>query len=323
MKVHREKVCTACISYSKTHFVDGNIKLDDAPLVDVPMHDAPVANAPVIDAPLVDDPVVDAPEVDMVVLDAPEGSVPVVDPAPAPEGGVPVVDPAPVTLEQKIDDIIQSLSSLTWDALNDSEKSSLVRLGGALGGFVTNDIYYNDRDNISQKYSEYSYLTTLDEKEWINERNVVVRSFVEGATGVIPERDSKRKVRNFVSVLEEVYHLRDLNLITPFAFRRNVVIYSVTNSKLATQIMASSSGSGSYTTMHNFITTPREPLACPPVINVHNVIDNNQKVSHHSGCIREGSSVPMSICTARQFLIYCHLLLLICSSRHSSSHCIG
>ena len=221
MKVHREKVCTACISYSKTHFVDGNIKLDDAPLVDVPMHDAPVANAPVIDAPLVDDPVVDAPEVDMVVLDAPEG-------------GVPVVDPAPVILEQKIDDIIQSLSSLTWDALNDSEKSSLARLGGALGGFVTNDIYYDGRDNISQKYSDYSYLTTLDEKEWINERNVVVRSFVEGATGVIPERDSKRKVRNFVSVLEEVYHLRDLNLITPFAFRRNIVIYSVTNSKLAT-----------------------------------------------------------------------------------------
>ena len=104
---------------------------------------------------------------------------------------------------------------------------------------IKSDIYNNGRNNITQKYSNYQ---NVDGQEWIERRNELIRSFVMGATGVTPETASKRKLSGLVSVLEEIYHLRDLNLITPFAFRRNVVIYSVTNSKLATQIMASTQG---------------------------------------------------------------------------------
>ena len=219
----------------------------------------------------------------------------------------PVLSPAPAQMESststdylvvQMTDITRQIKELTWQTLNEDIRSGLVSLRGALGELIKDDVSKDGRENILLKYKDLSYVSSVDPVQWIEQRNAVLRSFLCGATGCNPPKDSQRKVGGMVNLLEQIHHLRDLNLITPFSFRQNLVIYSSTNSKIASQIFGSSRGAGSYTTVTKVITTPSDPLECPSMRDIHTAIDNNQKVGHHSGRIREGSSVPMSICTS-------------------------
>ena len=56
-------------------------------------------------------------------------------------------------------------------------------------------------------------------------------------------------------------------------------------------------GCGSSKTVSNLICEPVPPLDCPKE-DQFITIDNNQKIGMHSGRIREGSKVPLSICTS-------------------------
>jgi hypothetical protein len=56
--------------------------------------------------------------------------------------------------------------------------------------------------------------------------------------------------------------------------------------------------------MQNFFNSP-SPIVKPDADEkhaLHVTFDNNQKVGHTSGRIREGSSIPMSICTAVTYI---------------------
>ena len=59
---------------------------------------------------------------------------------------------------------------------------------------------------------------------------------------------------------------------------------------------------GSSRTLSNMICEPVPPLEGPNE-DLFNTIDNNQKVGIHSGRIREGSKVPVSVCTSM-----CHIV---------------
>ncbi|CAC5390496.1 unnamed protein product [Mytilus coruscus] len=87
---------------------------------------------------------------------------------------------------------------------------------------------------------------------------------------------SVKKSNAFTYLLEQVYYSRNLKLITPFAFQRNVVSYSLTNSKICTNITCNWESSGCYSTVHDYICADAEPITCPEGY-VHCAIDNNQK----------------------------------------------
>ena len=61
--------------------------------------------------------------------------------------------------------------------------------------------------------------------------------------------------------------------------------------------------SGRYSTLDQIVTSPCPPIPCPDG-DVHNAVDNNQKVGGTSGHIKEGSKAPTSICTTM-----CHIAL--------------
>ena len=61
-------------------------------------------------------------------------------------------------------------------------------------------------------------------------------------------------------------------------------------------------GCGSSHTLSGVICEPAPPLQCPSA-DVFNTVDNNQKAGIHSGRIKEGSKVPISICTSM-----CHIV---------------
>ena len=70
---------------------------------------------------------------------------------------------------------------------------------------------------------------------------------------------------------------------------------------MTTQLSGAWQPSGSYTTINHVLNTP-SPAPKPPDQDVHVTFDNNQKVGFASGRIREGSTVPMSICTAVTYI---------------------
>ena len=197
LKLSDKTVCSGCLAYSQRFFVNQNPEPELQP-VEANMPDADEANVQAVDDPVNDN----------------------------------VVDFA-----TEVANLAAKISSVSWDILSDEEKSGLCNLSHVLGGLVKDVIYNDGRDNILLKYANYDYLSSVKKVDWINERNGVLCSFVQGATGVNPVNGTKRKVNCLASVIEQIHHLRDPNLVTPFASRQNVFIYSVTGSRLATKIM--------------------------------------------------------------------------------------
>ncbi len=110
-----------------------------------------------------------------------------------------------------------------------------------------------------------------------------------------------KKINALVHTVEQVLYGKNLKCVSPFAFQRNLVAYSTTHSKLLTKLAGNWEPSGSYTTVNTILNQPSEPVP-PPTHDIHVTFDNNQKVGFSSGRIREGSTVPFSICTSMTYI---------------------
>ena len=122
-------------------------------------------------------------------------------------------------------------------------------------------------------------------------------------TGVsINDKRTKKNLMLFHILIEQVLYTRKLNIVTPFLFKQNFVMYSVTNSKTAVKLQSCWESSGSYTTAHDIFASKVDHISCPSG-DIHNTVDNNQKDGICTWRIREGSTVPLSICTAVCYII--------------------
>ena len=89
--------------------------------------------------------------------------------------------------------------------------------------------------------------------------------------------------------------MRNIDIVTLFGFKRNLVLYNVTNSNELATMNRIWEGCGSSSTLSNAICGPVPPLDCPEE-DQFSTIDINQKVEVHSGHNKEGSKVPLNIC---------------------------
>ena len=89
------------------------------------------------------------------------------------------------------------------------------------------------------------------------------------------ESITSKKENAFCHLIEQVLYTRNLHLITPFAFKRNLITYSITNSKTAMQLQEAWKSSGSYAKLHDTVTAKTNPVECP-LGDLHNTVDNNQ-----------------------------------------------
>ena len=188
------------------------------------------------------------------------------------------------------------MKSLTWSNLSRDLKNKIIHLAGELGRLINNDIFEDGKSNVTSQYKDLDQLKNMKPLNWIQKRNILLQSFVENCTGEI----NSKKINALAHSIEQIYYTRNLNLITPFAFKRNLVLYSITNSKELTTMNKKWEGCGSSRTLNSVICEPAPPLQCPSA-DVFNT--NNQKVGIHSGRIKEGSKVPISICTS-----VCHIV---------------
>ena len=92
---------------------------------------------------------------------------------------------------------------------------------------------------------------------WIQERNILLQCFVENCTGVKLKREiNSKKINALAHSIEQIYYTRNLNLITPFAFKRNLVL----NSKEFATMNKKWEGCGSSRTLSSVICEPAPPL---------------------------------------------------------------
>ena len=175
------------------------------------------------------------------------------------------------------------------------EQFRTTQLAGELGHLISNNIFEDGRSNVASQYKDLDQLKNMTPLNWIQERNILLQSFVENCTGVKFKREiNSKKITALAHSIEQIYYTHNLNLIIPFAFKGNLVLYSITNSKELATINKKWEGCDSSRTLSSVICEPAPPLQCPSP-DVFNTIDNNQNVGIHSGQIKEGSKVPISV----------------------------
>ena len=111
-------------------------------------------------------------------------------------------------------------------------------------------------------------------------------------------RENVKKINALAHSIKRVLYTRNINTVTPFVFKRD----SATNSKELATMNRKWEGCGSSRTLSNVICESVPPLDCPEE-DQFSTIDNNQKVGVHSGHIKEGSKVPLSICTPMRHIV--------------------
>ena len=154
--------------------------------------------------------------------------------------------------------------------------NKLTSLAGKIGQTINRQTF-EDSQQVSREYENVSYLNDIDAHDWLSKRNSVLISFLENVVGVSINDKRTRKLNAFSHLTEQVLYARNLNIVTLFSFRQNLVMYSVTNSKTAVKLQSSWESSGSNTTVHDILASKVDPISCPSG-DIHNTVDNNQKV---------------------------------------------
>ena len=124
--------------------------------------------------------------------------------------------------------VSQFINSVNWVSLSlslslslsDNLKNHLAGLAGHLGKLVGSDLFEDGQENIAQQYKNIELLKTVKCKDWIKERNVAVRSFLENCANIHNNRDVSEKKYNAVAhCIEQTLYARNNNLITPFTLK--------------------------------------------------------------------------------------------------------
>ena len=95
-------------------------------------------------------------------------------------------------------------------------------------GRMTEKVIYNF---FSSKNKDSDELKKRDATSWLNDRNKLLFSFLQRVTGVSSVSANEKKVNALVHTVEQVYYTQNLKKVTTFAFKRNLITYSLTHSK--------------------------------------------------------------------------------------------
>ncbi len=151
-----------------------------------------------------------------------------------------------------------------------------------------------DLEILGQLYKDLKGLTEIDLNSWVSNRNAALTAFLQGIAGTVK---SSRKEYCIAKAVESIYYLRNpSNIILPLGFSENVVAYSITNSKIATNINGIGGG-GSYESVRKWLSMQAD-VPLPEVKgDVAIAFDNDQVIgkSYHSRVDNKGK---ISIITA-------------------------
>ena len=103
-------------------------------------------------------------------------------------------------------------------------QSELSELGKTLGSLIKKEIY-EDGLRTSKCYKGISLLKSVSSSSWLDERNKLLTSFIMGSSGAEIRNENEKKLNAVTHAVEQIYYARNLNIITPFAFKGNLITY--------------------------------------------------------------------------------------------------
>ena len=96
-------------------------------------------------------------------------------------------------------------------------------LAETIGKSAYQDIY-QDGVNITKEYKDMQTLKMIKPLLWLKQRNALLLSFLNGATS---DNSSDKKNYVFTHIVEQICYTLNLNIITPFSFHQNLVMYTL------------------------------------------------------------------------------------------------
>ena len=76
---------------------------------------------------------------------------------------------------------------------------------------------------MASEYKDLDQLENMKPLKWIQDRNILLQSFVENCIGVKLNREiNSKKINPLAHSIEQIYYTANLNLITPFASKQNL-----------------------------------------------------------------------------------------------------
>ena len=124
---------------------------------------------------------------------------------------------------------------------------------------------FNDGKTIQNKYKDSEYLSTLNSKQFIKERNQLVISFICACANIrIEDQINENFIYAVAVALEMIYYLRDLNIILPHCFLINLVQIFLSASKTVSVLNGKVTPSCCYKSYKNWLELKGSyKLACP------------------------------------------------------------
>ena len=82
------------------------------------------------------------------------------------------------------------------------EQFRTTQLVGELGHLINNNIFEDGRSNVASQYKDLDQLKNMTPLNWIQERNILLQSFVENCTGEI----NSKKFNALAHSIEQIYY---------------------------------------------------------------------------------------------------------------------
>jgi len=143
--------------------------------------------------------------------------------------------------------------------------------------------------SFSQTYKDVHSLKNIDCESWLKRRNPVIVAAIHGLS-------NSSRFLNCLA-LEHLYNPCGIKALLPFSFLTNIFLLTVSNSKLAVNIVGKALPGGSYTTLRSWmdqwrsVPRPFPPCDCEVAIDNDQVVKKNWKV-------RVGQKSRVSIITS-------------------------
>ena len=91
---------------------------------------------------------------------------------------------------------------MTGNNLSRDLKNNITQLARELGRLISNDIFEDGKSNVASQYKDLDQLKNMKPLNWIQERNILLQSFIENCTGVRLKREINSKKINAFSSLD-------------------------------------------------------------------------------------------------------------------------
>ena len=147
---------------------------------------------------------------------------------------------------KSIDELMKQIKEAKNSPISDNLKSKIKSLTSFINTNFVRPGGTIDSKIISSNYKDLNYLTHIDSKKYITEREPIFVSFLEG---IIP----KNHCNPFLLAVVAIYHLKNSNLILPHCFLAILVETFISGSKTVTAINGKNLPSVSDTTYKKWL----------------------------------------------------------------------